>query len=700
MKTRFILTVLVWLAASGFAPAATNDAAALLQRGLFEEEANHQLDAAIGDYKEAIEHFDRERQLAATAIFRLGECYRKLGRTNEANAQYERIVHEFPDQTQLARLSQACLPSGAGPAGPDALLSDEEKFLRGVKESIQNSPDLLNQQLDFAVENGYVSAAEFLIAHGADANLQSPILKAAGKGNDAMVQLLLSHGAEVNTKYEQHGLTPLLVAVGHGYMTVCRTLLAHGADVNLQSPIIEAANKGNKAMVQFLLSRGADVNAKDYRGQTPLSTAMSRSDTNMVKLLLDNHADANTEISTDTGGRGTALLSPLDWVIIYEKSPEIVKLLLESHADPNAVPSSDQFPFVMGVGSITIPAFETPLMLAASFNQSHTAEIVQLLLDHGAKPNAVDANGCSALIYAIRHGNVDAVRKLISYHADVNALDTEGRPPLAHLGSPLTETDRQIQELLIQAGADADYNRRRGIWLGDVAGKPQNMVFSCPTNSINHYTLFEFIAKIYHLEDYRGGIHYISHPGIQFPDFTRVSIQRLEGKRAEVLCVNVADFFQSTNCSKDVALQAGDVIGIPEQEHKIGRPWGGLSDGEVNALKTCLLRVVRIIVKGTTHDVALVFFTGNTLPHFPTDFVKARYGRNADTVVQSFFLDTVVHGANVLLNTSDLSRVRLTRNGAKMTFDLTKPPPDVWLEDGDAIEIPELGEDAPAAAAK
>src|ERR1700722_4142413 len=142
MKMKFILTVLVSLAASGLAAAATNDLTTLLQRGLFEAEANHQLDAAIVNYKEAIEHFDHERQLAATAIFRLGECYRKLGRTNEANAQYERIAGEFPDQTQLAQLSHVYLPAGGGAlaasaAGASALPSDEEEFLRKVKESVQ-----------------------------------------------------------------------------------------------------------------------------------------------------------------------------------------------------------------------------------------------------------------------------------------------------------------------------------------------------------------------------------------------------------------------------------------------------------------------------------------------------------------------------------------------------------------------------------
>src|SRR5262249_37519935 len=60
--------------------AATNDLTSALQKGLFEEEANRNLDAAIAAYQTLATQFDKDRQVAATAIFRLGECYRKLGR--------------------------------------------------------------------------------------------------------------------------------------------------------------------------------------------------------------------------------------------------------------------------------------------------------------------------------------------------------------------------------------------------------------------------------------------------------------------------------------------------------------------------------------------------------------------------------------------------------------------------------------------
>jgi tetratricopeptide (TPR) repeat protein len=75
------------------------------QRALFEEEANRNLPAAIAGYEAVIKRLDEQRQLAATAVFRLGESYRKLGKTNEAVSAYERIIREFADQETLVKLS-------------------------------------------------------------------------------------------------------------------------------------------------------------------------------------------------------------------------------------------------------------------------------------------------------------------------------------------------------------------------------------------------------------------------------------------------------------------------------------------------------------------------------------------------------------------------------------------------------------------
>src|SRR5438876_12395055 len=121
MKTNGMIFIASILMSSAIcAPAATNDLSAALQRGLFEEEANHNLDAAIQAYQSVINQYDKDRKLAATAIFRLGESYRKQGKTNEAVAQYERVLREFADQSELATPSRAYLAAAGQTRVPEA----------------------------------------------------------------------------------------------------------------------------------------------------------------------------------------------------------------------------------------------------------------------------------------------------------------------------------------------------------------------------------------------------------------------------------------------------------------------------------------------------------------------------------------------------------------------------------------------------
>ena len=70
------------------------------------EKTNSNLENAMRHDQAAIAAYDRDRQQAATAIFDLGECLRKLGKTDEANVQYQRILREFPERTEYTALCQ------------------------------------------------------------------------------------------------------------------------------------------------------------------------------------------------------------------------------------------------------------------------------------------------------------------------------------------------------------------------------------------------------------------------------------------------------------------------------------------------------------------------------------------------------------------------------------------------------------------
>ena len=88
------------------APAVQPLESAAVPTGILEEDLNLDLNAAIQSYQSLVSQFDAQRPLAANAIFRMAECYRRLGRMEEARSQYARILREFADQAPLVRLSR------------------------------------------------------------------------------------------------------------------------------------------------------------------------------------------------------------------------------------------------------------------------------------------------------------------------------------------------------------------------------------------------------------------------------------------------------------------------------------------------------------------------------------------------------------------------------------------------------------------
>ncbi len=151
--------------------------------------------------------------------------------------------------------------------------------------------------------------------------------------------------------------------------------------------------------------------------------------------------------------------------------------------------------------------------------------------------------------------------------------------------------------MLVQAGASEDYKRPRGIFVSQKgSGSIGLEAFSIGTNSNNRYTLFDAI-----------GLAYGRGFGVSFPDFAHLVIDRLTTSGAkEVIPVNLEDILRAGDCSKNLELQAGDVVMIPALDHKLNESWPGLSEADRIAFGKCLARTVRIVVKGQTTQLTLV----------------------------------------------------------------------------------------------
>jgi ankyrin repeat protein len=85
-------------------------------------------------------------------------------------------------------------------------------------------------------------------------------------------------------------------------------------------------------------------------------------------------------------------------------------------------------------------------------------EALQKLLDNGADVNATDRVMRTPLIYAVQHHKLKTIKQLIQHGADLNApgfgILSSALHQLCYL--PITDTDIQIIELLLDNGADID----------------------------------------------------------------------------------------------------------------------------------------------------------------------------------------------------------------------------------------------------
>jgi ankyrin repeat protein len=223
---------------------------------------------------------------------------------------------------------------------------------------------------------------------------------------------------------------------GEGYVRLVRTAPAvavpAAAVAGSARDLIDAASRGDIAVVQALLTKGADVDAKDNDGQTALLLASYKGNLQLVQLLLANGADVNTKANEGmTALMGASLAGSL----------QVVRELLARKAEVNAKMDSGK----------------TALSLAA--NEGHI-EVVKVLLDNGVDVNAKWNDGETALISFSISGHLDLVQSLLAKGAEIDARSKGGMTAMMFAaGSGHLEV---LQELLAK-GAAVDAKMNNGV---------------------------------------------------------------------------------------------------------------------------------------------------------------------------------------------------------------------------------------------
>lgn len=160
-----------------------------------------------------------------------------------------------------------------------------------------------------------------------------------------------------------------------------------------ESPVADAAMRGEVETVRTLLRSGADVNAAQGDGMTALHWSAERGHRELAEMLV--YAGAHLDVVTRLGD-----YTPLHLASRGGHS-ELVRVLLESGADATVVTSTGG---------------ATPLHLAAA---SGSADAIRVLVGHGAGVNARESGwGQTPLMFAASGTRVEAVRALLEAGAD------------------------------------------------------------------------------------------------------------------------------------------------------------------------------------------------------------------------------------------------------------------------------------------
>ncbi|KAA8564870.1 hypothetical protein EYC84_010641 [Monilinia fructicola] len=231
------------------------------------------------------------------------------------------------------------------------------------------------------------------------------LMSAAYEANEEIVSLLLSKGADPESRVSNIDGTPMTIASERvGGVKVMELLSKYGADINAKpqlvgwtpllkmgyemnlepafggTPLLQATEYAQSAEVEFLLSKGANPNMQDSRMRTPLGNAIRQADERSVFLLLE--AGAHRETASEDE------LSPVHLAAMCGNY-KIMQMLLREKIDVNIRASEKH-------------QKNTALHMAV---QKQQGTVVKLLLSKGAGVNAVNMDEKTALDLALELGD-------------------------------------------------------------------------------------------------------------------------------------------------------------------------------------------------------------------------------------------------------------------------------------------------------
>ncbi|CAD0018639.1 unnamed protein product [Aureobasidium pullulans] len=287
-----------------------------------------------------------------------------------------------------------------------------------------------------AISQGHVLLAKSLLNSGADVNAQGGeygnVLQLASimRTEFSFIRLLLDKGAKVNAQGGHYG-NALQAAVFIGADKTVAVLLERKADVNaggrFPSALHAASFMDHYEIAAALLCHGADVNACGGAMGTALQEAAWLNRVRIMELLLRHGA------AVDAANESTSALSAASMLGHLQS----VRLLLQNGAEINRLATRGP---------------PTAAMMATFMGK---VDVLEFLINAGARIHIQDHKGQTALHFAAKGGNLETVKLLIEAGSDTHVVDTTKSTPLT------LASDHEVIAYLIDQGEIRESQDRR-----------------------------------------------------------------------------------------------------------------------------------------------------------------------------------------------------------------------------------------------
>uniref|UniRef100_A0A158Q7S8 ANK_REP_REGION domain-containing protein n=1 Tax=Elaeophora elaphi TaxID=1147741 RepID=A0A158Q7S8_9BILA len=166
-----------------------------------------------------------------------------------------------------------------------------------------NSNLMRTSALSLAVRNQSESIVRILLDYNCELNklssdesgrLETPLYTAVRLHNYAIVELLLTYGADPNVTVSDNR-TPLYIATKERCLNICNLLISFGANLDIpdctgQTPLHLACRNitGREQIAMLLIAHGANVHASDFKRRLPLDFAEINASIPTVERLIED----------------------------------------------------------------------------------------------------------------------------------------------------------------------------------------------------------------------------------------------------------------------------------------------------------------------------------------------------------------------------------------------------------------------------